>query len=185
MVLGLGYKGLSRGVGLRSKIKSIMVLASQIIQAQKKRQNYFGRRNNWNKIQKWILLVWTECLGCTKVGGGVLGKFHHRRHGKIQKGSKPNKSPKTKKVFILKETKSKKRIFAENKTTKKKNWSVTAPTPLGKISSPRFQLILKQVWVLCPKKFLALPSCFILGVITPLNSEKLNGFPSGPPLRLF
>ena len=64
-------------------------------------------------------------------------------------------------------------------------WSVTAPTPLGKVSSPRFQLILKQVWVLCLKKILALPSCFILGVITPLNSEKLNGFLSGPPLKLF
>ena len=69
--------------------------------------------------------------------------------------------------------------------TKRKFWSVTTPTPLGKISSPRFQLILKQVWVLCPKKILALPSCFILSVITPLNSEKLNGFLSGPPLRLF
>ena len=73
------------------------------------------------------------------------------------------------------------KVFAENKN--KIFLSVTAPTPLGKISSPRFQLILKQVWVLCPKKILALPSCFILGVITPLNSEKLNGFLSGPPLR--
>ena len=33
-------------------------------------------------MQKWILLVWTECLGCTKVGGGVLGEFYHKRHGK-------------------------------------------------------------------------------------------------------
>ena len=111
------------------------------------------------------------------------------------------------KIFFLKETKSKKillrgqlskRVFkkglndllqskqgsSENKNHKK-NWSVTIPTPLGKISSPRFQLILKQVWVLYPKKILALPSCFILGVITPLNSEKLNGFLSGPPFRLF
>ena len=55
-------------------------------------------------------------------------------------------------------------------------WSVTAPTPLGKISSPRFQLILKQVWVLYFKKILTLPSCFVLGVIAPLNSEKRNGF---------
>ena len=71
------------------------------------------------------------------------------------------------------------------KTKSQKFWSVTAPTPLGKISSPRFQLILKQVWVLCPKKILALPSCFILGVIAPLNFEKLDGFLPGPPLRLF
>ena len=28
------------------------------------------------------------------------------------------------------------------------------------------------------------PSCFILGVIAPLNSEKLDGFLSGPPFRL-
>ena len=118
MVLGCGYKGLSKGVELRSKLKSIRVLALQITQAQKKRQNYFGRRNSWNKIQKWILFVWTECVGCTKVGGGILGKFHHRRHGKIQKGSKPNKSPKTKRVFFLKETKSKERIFLRGQTQK-------------------------------------------------------------------
>ena len=83
MVLGCGYKGLSKGVELRSKIKSIRALALQSTQAQKDRQIYFGRRNNWNKIQKWILLVWTECLGCTKVGGEVLGKFYHRWHGEI------------------------------------------------------------------------------------------------------
>ena len=36
MVLGCGYKGLSKGVELRSKLKSIRVLALQITQAQKK-----------------------------------------------------------------------------------------------------------------------------------------------------
>ena len=46
------------------------------------------------------------------MGGKVLGKFHHRKHGEIFEGdAKPNKSPKLKRVFILKETKSKKRIF--------------------------------------------------------------------------
>ena len=77
MVLGCGYKGLSMGVELRSKIKSIRALALQFTYSQKDRQIYFGRRNSW------ILFVWTECLDCTEVGGEVLGKFHHRWHGKI------------------------------------------------------------------------------------------------------
>ena len=111
------------------------------------------------------------------------------------------------KGFFLEETKSKKCFWEEKlrrevfkkglndllqtkqgscwKQKQQNFWSVTAPTPLGKISSLRFQLILKQVWVLRPKKILSLPSCFILGVIAPLNSEKLDGFLSGPPLRLF
>ena len=75
------------------------------------------------------------------------------------------------------------KALSENKNHKK-IWSVTAPTPLGKISSPRFQLILKQVWMLCPKKILSFPSGFTLGVIAPLNLEKLDGFLSGPPFRL-
>ena len=58
------------------------------------------------------------------------------------------------------------------------------PTPLGKISSPRFQLILKQVWMLSPKKILAFPSCFTVGVIALLNSEEFDGLLSGPPFRL-
>ena len=171
MVLGCGCKGLSRGVELRSKIKSIKVLALQTTQAQNKGQNYFGERIEWNKRQKWILLVGKECLGCPKVEGGFLGTFYHRRHGKIKKGTKPKTSPKPKWFFL--------------KQKPQKFWSVTAPTPLGKISSPRFQLVHKQVWVLCPKEILSLPSSFILGVIAPLNFEKLDGFLSGPPLKLF
>ena len=33
-------------------------------------------------------------------------------------------------------------------------------------------------------KILSFPSCFIFAMIAPLNSEKLDGFLSGPPFRL-
>ena len=38
--------------------------------------------------------------------------------------------------------------------------------------------------MLCSKKILSFPSGFTLGVIAPLNSEKLDGFLSGPSFRL-
>ena len=46
MVLGCGYKGLSRRVGLRSKLKSNMVLALKIPQAPNNYQICFERKNN-------------------------------------------------------------------------------------------------------------------------------------------
>ena len=41
------------------------------------------------------------------------------------------------------------------------------------------------MWVLCPKKILSFPCCFILGVIAPLNLEKFSCFLTGPPFKLF
>ena len=35
-------------------------------------------------------------MGCTKVEGGVLGEFYHKRHGKTRMDQNSNKSPKPK-----------------------------------------------------------------------------------------
>ena len=47
----------------------------------------------------WVDPKWKE---------GFWEFFYHRRHGKIKKGSKPNKSPKPKRVFFLKTKTTKK-----------------------------------------------------------------------------
>ena len=49
--------------------------------------------------------------------GGVLGKFYHKRHGKTRMDQNQIKA-KTKKVFFLEETKSKKR-FLRGQTQKR------------------------------------------------------------------
>ena len=155
-----------------------------------------ARGNCW----KWQRIIPKAIVQFSKrFSIGIFPSEKHLVLSPNKKGKPPR--PKTKSWVNSNETLVIKKIFWEgeffrrkfsitslksNKSLKKPNkiLGVTTPTPLGKISSPRFQLILKQVWVLCPKKILALPSCFVLGVIARLNSEKLNGFLSGPPFRL-
>ena len=69
-----------------------------------------GKEINGIKSKKRILLVWTECLGCPKVEGGVLGKFYHKRLGK-QEWIKNQIKAQNQKGFFLEETKSKKRFL--------------------------------------------------------------------------
>jgi hypothetical protein len=58
-------------------------------------------------------------------------------------------------------------------------WVVTDLPPL-KESRPKIpKLRLKEVRELAPKIILSLPSCFILGVIAPLDLEKLDLAPTG------
>jgi hypothetical protein len=58
-------------------------------------------------------------------------------------------------------------------------WVVTDLPPL-KESRPEIpKLRLKEVRELAPKIILSLPSCFILGVIAPLNLEKFDLAPPG------
>ena len=62
---------------------------------------------------------------------------------------------------------------------------VTTHTPLGKISSSRFLLILKQIWMLCLEEISPFPCSFILRVVAPLNPEIFCRYLAGPPFRLF
>ena len=57
-----------------------------------------------------------------------------------------------------------------------KFWDVTNLPPLNKISSQDLQRKLgtKEIWELCPNVIFALPSGFLLGMVAPLNLEKLD-----------
>ena len=57
-----------------------------------------------------------------------------------------------------------------------KFWDVTNLPPLNKISSRDLQRKLgtKEIWELCPNVIFALPSSFLLGMVAPLNLEKLD-----------
>ena len=57
-----------------------------------------------------------------------------------------------------------------------KFWDVTNLPPLNKISSRDLQRELgtKEIWELCPNVIFAFPSGFLLGMVAPLNLEKLD-----------
>src|SRR5215216_1676986 len=57
-----------------------------------------------------------------------------------------------------------------------KFWDVTNLPPLNKISSRDLQRKLgtKEIWELCPNVIFSLPSSFLLGMVAPLNLEKLD-----------
>ena len=79
----VGTKDYPRVLSWGQKSKALGYLLCNPPRLKRKDRFILGGEIVGIKSKKWILFVWIECLDCTKVGGEVLGKFHHRRHGKI------------------------------------------------------------------------------------------------------
>ena len=78
MVLGCGFKGQSRRIGLRSKLKCNRALALKISQAPNNFQNWIEGKNNWNKNPKLVWISWDrEFRLITRCRGGFGGVLPH------------------------------------------------------------------------------------------------------------